>query len=156
MLLWLQGQRVINPYESKWFWIILMGAPVVWTVLSLTALVGLEWGKCPAYWGLGSCSLDAWPLVQTNKQKYTSSTGHVMQQKCVRMMLIFDLTRSWFCTRRLGTSNGFALFLHCLLWLVMTCIVSNHACRPAAPQEARRILARVGSQNAISFAPLEM
>jgi len=39
-----EGQRVINPYESKYFWIILICAPIAWALLSLTALLGLEWG----------------------------------------------------------------------------------------------------------------
>jgi hypothetical protein len=40
-----QGQRVINPHESRWFWIILIANPIVWALLSLTALLGLEWGE---------------------------------------------------------------------------------------------------------------
>lgn len=41
----LQGQRVINPYESRWFWIVLVANPVVWALLCLSALLGLDWGE---------------------------------------------------------------------------------------------------------------
>jgi hypothetical protein len=41
----LQGQRVINPYESRWFWIVLVANPAVWVLLSLSALLGLDWGE---------------------------------------------------------------------------------------------------------------
>jgi hypothetical protein len=40
-----QGQRVINPYESRWFWIVLVANPAVWVLLSLSALLGLDWGE---------------------------------------------------------------------------------------------------------------
>eukprot|EP00882_Tetradesmus_deserticola_P000758 GHRQ01000828.1.p1 GENE.GHRQ01000828.1~~GHRQ01000828.1.p1 ORF type:complete len:196 (+),score=63.77 GHRQ01000828.1:1695-2282(+) len=39
-----EGQRVINPYESRWFWIVLVASPALWALLSLSALLGLDWG----------------------------------------------------------------------------------------------------------------
>jgi hypothetical protein len=42
-----QGQRVINPYESRWFWIVLVANPVVWALSCLSALLGLDWGESP-------------------------------------------------------------------------------------------------------------
>jgi hypothetical protein len=36
---------VINPYESRWFWIVLVANPAVWVLLSLSALLGLDWGE---------------------------------------------------------------------------------------------------------------
>jgi hypothetical protein len=44
-VVFLQGQRVINPYESRWFWIVLVANPAVWVLLSLSALLGLDWGE---------------------------------------------------------------------------------------------------------------
>lgn len=41
----LQGQRVINPYESRWFWIVLIANPVLWGLSCLSALFGLDWGE---------------------------------------------------------------------------------------------------------------
>lgn len=40
-----QGQRVINPYEARWFWIVLVANPVVWALSCLSALLGLDWGE---------------------------------------------------------------------------------------------------------------
>jgi hypothetical protein len=45
----LQGQRVINPYESRWFWIVLGANPVFWGLSCLSALLGLDWGECWAH-----------------------------------------------------------------------------------------------------------
>eukprot|EP00879_Flechtneria_rotunda_P010844 GHRR01011333.1.p1 GENE.GHRR01011333.1~~GHRR01011333.1.p1 ORF type:complete len:134 (+),score=35.64 GHRR01011333.1:435-836(+) len=39
-----EGQRVINPYESRWFWIVLVANPCVWALLCLSAFLGLDWG----------------------------------------------------------------------------------------------------------------
>ncbi|WIA08423.1 hypothetical protein OEZ86_011027 [Tetradesmus obliquus] len=39
-----EGQRVINPYESRWFWIVLVANPALWVLCSLSALLGLDWG----------------------------------------------------------------------------------------------------------------
>lgn len=40
-----QGQRVINSYESRWFWIVLVANPALWVLCSLSALLGLDWGE---------------------------------------------------------------------------------------------------------------
>ena len=45
----MQGQRVINPYESRWFWIVLIANPVFWGLSCLSALLGLDWGECWAH-----------------------------------------------------------------------------------------------------------
>lgn len=42
----LQGQRQINPHESRWFWIVLIANPAVWALFCLSALLGLDWGEC--------------------------------------------------------------------------------------------------------------
>lgn len=42
----LQGQRQINPRESRWFWIVLIANPAVWALFCLSALLGLDWGEC--------------------------------------------------------------------------------------------------------------
>jgi len=41
----LQGQRVINPHEKRWFWIVLIANPILWALASLTALLGFSWGE---------------------------------------------------------------------------------------------------------------
>lgn len=43
-MLAVQGQRVINPHESRWFWIVLVANPILWALASLSALLGLDWG----------------------------------------------------------------------------------------------------------------
>ena len=40
-----EGARVINPHESRWFWIVLCAAPVLWALSALTALFGFDWGE---------------------------------------------------------------------------------------------------------------
>lgn len=45
-VVWVQGQRVINPYESRWFWIVLIANPIIWALSCLSALLGLDWGEC--------------------------------------------------------------------------------------------------------------
>jgi len=40
-----QGQRVINPHESRWFWVVVWATPGIWALLCLSALLGLDWGK---------------------------------------------------------------------------------------------------------------
>ncbi|KIZ07377.1 putative FAM18-like protein [Monoraphidium neglectum] len=38
-----EGQRAINPHERRWFWIVLVAAPVLWALSALTAFLGLDW-----------------------------------------------------------------------------------------------------------------
>jgi hypothetical protein len=45
-----EGQRAINPHERRWFWIVLVAAPVLWALSALTAFLGLDWGEGPAGW----------------------------------------------------------------------------------------------------------
>eukprot|EP00775_Hariotina_reticulata_P012116 gene12116-12255_t len=39
-----EGQRVINPHESRWFWVVVWATPGIWALLCLSALLGLDWG----------------------------------------------------------------------------------------------------------------
>ncbi len=41
-----QGQRVINPHEKRWFWIVLVADPILWALACLTAFLGFSWGEC--------------------------------------------------------------------------------------------------------------
>lgn len=38
-----EGQRVINPYERRWFWIVLVANPVLWALSAISAFLGLDW-----------------------------------------------------------------------------------------------------------------
>jgi hypothetical protein len=40
-----EGQREISPHERRWFWIVLVAAPVLWALSALTAFLGLDWGE---------------------------------------------------------------------------------------------------------------
>lgn len=40
-----EGQRAINPYERRWFWIVLIAAPILWALSALSAFFGLDWGE---------------------------------------------------------------------------------------------------------------
>jgi hypothetical protein len=40
-----EGQRVINPHERRWFWIVLVANPILWVLSALTAFLGLDWGE---------------------------------------------------------------------------------------------------------------
>jgi len=42
-----EGQREINPYERRWFWIVLVAAPILWALSAFSAFLGLDWGA----WG---------------------------------------------------------------------------------------------------------
>ncbi|KAI8470569.1 MAG: hypothetical protein J3K34DRAFT_420066 [Monoraphidium minutum] len=38
-----EGQRVINPHERRWFWIVVVANPILWALSALTAFLGLDW-----------------------------------------------------------------------------------------------------------------
>jgi hypothetical protein len=39
-----EGQRVIDPHESRGFWAGVCAAPALWAIAALAALIGLDWG----------------------------------------------------------------------------------------------------------------
>eukprot|EP00877_Chromochloris_zofingiensis_P011578 jgi/Chrzof1/6674/Cz19g05090.t1 len=40
-----EGQRAINPHESRWFWTVLVANQAVWGLMCLMALLRLNFGK---------------------------------------------------------------------------------------------------------------
>ena len=49
-----EGQRAINPHERRWFWIVLVAAPILWALSAFAAFLGLDWGaarlRSPPLW----------------------------------------------------------------------------------------------------------
>lgn len=43
-----EGQRAVNPAERRWFWGVLIAAPVLWALSALSAFFGLDWGELRA------------------------------------------------------------------------------------------------------------
>jgi hypothetical protein len=41
----LEGKAIINPYESKVFWVALIVAPLVWVIFDIVSLFRLEFSR---------------------------------------------------------------------------------------------------------------
>jgi hypothetical protein len=40
-----EGQRAVDASERRWFWGVLIAAPILWALSALSAFLGLDWGE---------------------------------------------------------------------------------------------------------------